>query len=358
MTGREALLVFGALAVVVLLLEGGVRAYYAVTDRAPPSADSAQRDEWDWAREHLAAGKARLPGSAAHDPLLGWVPDRDLDAWVRRGAYGLGDGPIGARTPDRRRVLFVGDSYTFGLYVEPQQAFAFRTGVLLEATETINLGVAGYGPDQMMLMYEANGASLAPDVVVLGFYVRGYFRAQSRFTFFAKPYFVADGQGGFRLEGVPVPTPETVYAQYASGARRIGPRFSYLAASIGASVGRLRATARMHDADAEGWPLMAAIFTRFHHAVTSSGAVPILAIIPTQLDDFDDEVESDLARLACEAADRLDMMCVSLVEPLRAAQDENPAEPVFRDRSVGGHFSVRGHEVAALRIARALTQSR
>jgi hypothetical protein len=355
MRSREFALTIVALLVSLLLLEGGVRVYYSLDDHVPPNADSATRNEWRWAQQHLAAGSARLPGAALYDSELGWVPAADLDTWARRGAFGLAPGDLKVRTAGRRRIVFVGDSYTFGLYVEPQQAFPYRTGQLLADVQTINLGVSGYGPDQMLLAYESRGHALAADVVVMGFYVRGFYRALSRFTYFAKPYFAADAAGEYHLAGVPVITPEQLFEAYRSGQRRIaGGAYSYLAASVAASWARFAAGQRITDPVASGWPVMTAILDRFRAAVVAAGAVPVLLVIPNRLEQYDASVETDLDRLACAEAQRLAMMCISLAAPLATAMAAVPELPVFRDRSVGGHLSVRGHEVAAQTLARAL----
>lgn len=102
------------------------------------------------------------------DPLLGW------DEAPRRCARWSGSG--------RPRVLFVGDSYTFGSEVDDCDTFASRLSVEFD---TINLAVPGYGTDQAMLKLERDGLPLRPDVVVFGFFVGDLER--SGLSYFGRP---------------------------------------------------------------------------------------------------------------------------------------------------------------------------
>jgi lysophospholipase L1-like esterase len=115
------------------------------------------------------------------DDRLGWkmVPGAG-GAWgevpVEVSARGL-RGPVvpDARTPDTRRVLFLGDSVTFGYGVAPPDAtFPFAVGRALERplgqrVEIVNAGVGGYSPWQQLAWFEQEGRVLAPDAVVVGF---------------------------------------------------------------------------------------------------------------------------------------------------------------------------------------------
>ena len=74
------------------------------------------------------------------------------------------------------RVLFIGDSFTFGQGVNDDQTFAAETGRRLKnlcpATrlEVVNAGVPGFSTSQELALLETEGLALEPDVVVLGFY--------------------------------------------------------------------------------------------------------------------------------------------------------------------------------------------
>lgn len=71
---------------------------------------------------------------------------------------------------DVRRVVVFGDSFVHARETPLAQTFVVRLQSALQragrAVETINAGVAGYGPDQTLLRFEDEVDALAPDVVV------------------------------------------------------------------------------------------------------------------------------------------------------------------------------------------------
>lgn len=75
-----------------------------------------------------------------------------------------------------KRVLLLGDSFTFGQGVDDSQTFAAEAQRRLEVAcpatrvEIINAGVPGFGTSQELARLESEGLALEPDVVVLGFY--------------------------------------------------------------------------------------------------------------------------------------------------------------------------------------------
>jgi hypothetical protein len=186
------------------LAEAILRVSYAVRQELPPTLDASLEKEWRWAERHLAEGRATLSETFVHDSQLGW---RVAGARVLRGA------------PARRRMLFVGDSYTYGQGVEPHETFAHRLSERLQPDwEVLNLAAPGYGTDQQVLSFETAAASFGPDVVVLGFYVRDYRRNLVTFRDYAKPMFALDGEG-LRLVNTPVIAPEALFEAYVSGER-------------------------------------------------------------------------------------------------------------------------------------------
>ena len=353
---REWVLASVSVLISLVLLEGAVRLYYVVRDSVPPSADDSLRNEWAWARSHLREGEAEVAGSSDYDAQFGWRPAEDIDAWIRRKGWGLPQGDL--TLPQRPRVLFIGDSFTYGLYVADDESFAVRLGAdHLRDHEIVNLGVNGYGADQMLLLYETIGRRYHPNVVVMGFYVAGFERARSRFTFYAKPWFDLDENSALRLHGEPVIAPQMLYGEYAGGARQIaGWPYSYLWGAVGASVRRLRDAHRIDGPNDGGWPLMTALLERFANDVTADDAVPVLLIIPSRPEEFQDSIDEDLDRLARDDACRFGILPVSLADAFDAAAVRDPAAKLFRARDEGGHFSVAGHALAASELARALRQ--
>jgi hypothetical protein len=354
---REWLLVLISVAFGLLLFEGLLRGYYGWQGKVPPHPDASVHEEWQWANDHLQAGSADLPGLAQYHPALGWVVREDIDAWLQDKTAGMRIRDIREpRSPGTHRMLLVGDSYTFGLHVDNEQAFAtVLQREFLPDWEILNLGVSGYGPGQMLLLYEQIGVRYQPDIVILGFYVRDFFRMLKHFDRYAKPRFRLADNGGLELTNIPVIAPAALYEEYANGKRRIGGwGYSYLYGAAGANIARLKANARMDNADHPSWQLMAAILRRFRDRVLAAGGRPFLLIFPTRPEKYRDTVNEDIDRLAQSEASRLGIPHLSLAQPFLSEQTRHPNPSLFRDRKLGGHLSVRGNELVAQLLYRQL----
>ena len=120
------------------------------------------------------------------DPRFGSLPRPNLDVRKTFGGHervvrvmtnglGLRGGEISeGRTPGRRRVLALGDSFTFGDAVEAEEAWPARLEAALNRGgsssrwQVVNAGVPGHGTGQELLLARTLEDRLAPDVVVLG----------------------------------------------------------------------------------------------------------------------------------------------------------------------------------------------
>lgn len=94
---------------------------------------------------------------------------------VATNADGLrGPGLPSGKPPGTRRVLALGDSFTFGDAVEHDETWPAQLEALLThgraggRHEVINAGVSGYGTGHAALLYRALEARVQPDVAVLG----------------------------------------------------------------------------------------------------------------------------------------------------------------------------------------------
>jgi lysophospholipase L1-like esterase len=119
------------------------------------------------------------------DPDLFWtlVPDRTMpdDAHTFRGVIANGQGlredhAIAVPKPEGElRILFLGDSCTFGTGLALEQGFVQRTEALLRERfpgrriECVNAGVPGYTLFQGWRVLERRGPELEPDLVVSTF---------------------------------------------------------------------------------------------------------------------------------------------------------------------------------------------
>jgi lysophospholipase L1-like esterase len=124
------------------------------------------------------------PGLYVADPFVGhrmrpglrgvvgnWA---EFTTRVRIDSLGIRGPEIGPRRPGVRRVLVLGDSFTFGTGVEEEEAFPARIAALLARDgipmEGINAGIGGYGVPDEVAWFEHYGAGLHPDLIVLGIF--------------------------------------------------------------------------------------------------------------------------------------------------------------------------------------------
>ncbi len=70
-------------------------------------------------------------------------------------------------TSSRKRIMMIGDSYAFGLYLEEQYILPVRLqGMLAPHFVVYNVSMPGWGIDQMCLAFNKLSASINPDLVV------------------------------------------------------------------------------------------------------------------------------------------------------------------------------------------------
>jgi hypothetical protein len=116
------------------------------------------------------------------------------------------------RTPGKQRIAILGDSFTFGEEVSDDETYSHDLEATLPSTEVLNLGVQGYGQDQMLLYLKEEGIKYHPDIVILGFAYLDIYRNIESFFAYAKPKFKL-APGGLQLTNVPVPTPDKVLTE-------------------------------------------------------------------------------------------------------------------------------------------------
>ena len=148
-----------------------------------------------------------------HDSELGWyaVPnatytfERSRPITIRYNSLGLQDIEFDPND-ERKRLLFLGDSYVWGFDVKVSERFTDILRSSLQSWQIVNAGISGYGTDQELLLLRGLAPILKPDHVFVMFCKndrddnthnvrrRGYY----------KPYFVLEN-GRLVKKGTPVP---------------------------------------------------------------------------------------------------------------------------------------------------------
>ncbi len=170
-----------------------------------------------------------------YDERLGWahVPNQrgrftqlSFSVEVANNSRGLRDDEYPLERTDRKRMLVLGDSFTWGFGVEHEERFS----EVLESShpdwEIINAGVSSYGTDQQFLYFKDSGKEYDPDLVLLLFVPNDLTDNVSiHHSSHNKPRFVFDGDG-LILENVPVPKASLAWriSRYLGGRSYLGSR--------------------------------------------------------------------------------------------------------------------------------------
>jgi hypothetical protein len=204
-------------AALLLAMEGMARLAFssdAFRQRVSANDDASWRLRWMAA--HGATASLGYEIDEWH-PTRGWAlkpnlrgPRLNSNSRGVRGVAEHGD----TKAPGTTRIVVLGDSFTFGEDVGDDETYSARLQQSMPRTEVINLGVHGYGHDQMLVYLREEGIRYRPDVVVLGFLTGDMERNVLAFRDYAKPRFVLR-DGALALRNSRVPEPAEMRARLA-----------------------------------------------------------------------------------------------------------------------------------------------
>ncbi len=360
-----------------------------------PLLDSAKLDAFVASSFSPALGWEPVPGSTGQDQ----GPD-SVSAFMI-GHEGARAAPPGAPAPT---VAAFGDSYAFCRQVNDDETWAAVLG-REGGVGVLNFGVGNYGVDQALLRYLARRGDLGEDIhtVIAVFVPETICRVQSVWkhwmefgnTFGFKPrFFIQDGRMQLfknpvrkrsdydRLEEI-VESLSDIDPFRDRRFRRLQFRTPYLFALLRApirhlsvlstvllgrergSVGTLRREAfdkafarvmrdNVRDAhreyeDPESVALLSAILERFQGEVEADGRRFVTCVIPQMLDlATPRRAHRTYGAYFRSLGEHMDV--IDLTPDLR----RHPPEEIYVHDRFGGHLSVRGNELVALRLAEVL----
>ena len=280
-----------------------------------------------------------------------------------------------------RRVVVLGDSFTFGFGVEDHQTYAAILEQRLDSAcggtdvEVVNAGVSGFSTSQELALLEHDGASLASDAVVVGFFVNDpqdnidkavhSVAGDSIRASPSRPATAYEGVGRAKAIANAIPGYEWLarHSMLINWLRRV----YFASRSQDASAhpprwGMGGPSMRPVDSAAlnRQWRLVELLYTRIRDTTAAMGSELVVVLLP------DDSTAARYAEGRPQAADtfrrmrdvceRIGLVCVDVAETIGARLDRTLISKLYLPRE--GHFSVDGHRVTAAAltpvVARAL----
>jgi hypothetical protein len=262
-----------ALAAVSLAIANAVA---SVALRSPSVANRVFSEAAVWRAAWLMRPHAAMLPHDLFDPELGWTLAPNLRDVPLPGTGTVNSESHGVRGAHERalakpageiRIVAIGDSFTFGDEVDDGETFSAALENDLPTAEVLNLGVHGYGHDQMLLRLRRDGLAFAPDVVLLGWVDMDKERDILDFRDYAKPRFeLSDGRLVLATSRIPAPA-ELLRS------RRFTPALVLLAEGTWE---RFRST----DDPARAVAVAAALSAEIARTVRAAGAVPVFVDLP------------------------------------------------------------------------------
>jgi hypothetical protein len=158
--------------------------------------------------------------SYRYDPELGWTPLPNSSSMVtnartihaQHNSLGLRD--IEFSLDGKPTIMFLGDSFVWGLDAEADERFTDLLRPRISGYKILAAGISGYGTDQEYLLLKRLWSKVRPAVVVLIFCTQNDRQDNStniRYEGYQKPYFATASNGSLVLENQPVPKSRLQY---------------------------------------------------------------------------------------------------------------------------------------------------
>jgi hypothetical protein len=292
----------------------------------------------DWVDRHRGGVEVYYSFDVYH-PSRGWAVKPNLRDADPYGPDSLNSNSAGMRGLDEfseqpldgvTRIVLIGDSFAFGEEVADYETFAQRLEELLPQVEVLNLGVHGYGHDQMLVYLREEGLRYHPDIVIVGFVQDDMERNMVEFRDYAKPRFeLVDG--ALALRNSPVPAPSEMLAR-----ERYRSRFLDLVDMVSqATLWRSGVNQRRMEA------VTAALLDEIAGESAAAGAATAFLYLPHSEELTNPELTLDAERFFTEYCDEREAICLNL-------------RPTFLQRmgqgfsvKTPGHWHASGHQLVA-----------
>ena len=308
-----------------------------------------------------------------YHPRLGWWHQKNKKSFLVRDnqLVSVSTNSIGLRGPreyskikpkDVDRIYVLGDSFVFGFGVLDNETFPVVLEELNPSAEVFNMGVAGYGIDQMYLLLKEFPEYESPDIVIIALYPEDFWRAIRAFSDagYGKPYFVLNEENKLVLKHVPVPEGKQFTVNQFPKIIEKNNSLEFLERSrlvqlIHRAKIKLFKILKLEDPDSrEEWILGREILKKMIVFIENNNARPVLMIVPPErwITGTDEPIRESLGRFA----KRENVGIIDLTELLR----KKVSKSNVYDYYIKGdkHWTAKAHRLVAEEILRYLEARR
>lgn len=303
-----------------------------------------------------------------HHPVLGWYSQKNKAALLdspnfpqvivhtnSAGFRGTREYAI-EKPAGVIRIAALGDSFVFGFGVRDQETFSAVLESYGKSREVLNLGVPGYGIDQIYLSYKEIAKQYHPDVVLIGIFPEDFWRCTRSFadSGHVKPYFSLPSNGKLVLHNVPVPPPFSLTSDQFPPLVEPNKLQKLLNKSILYRIAKkpaikLAKNMRLIDPDStDEWRVGRAILSQMIKEIRKDGVTPILVLMPPK-DWAESTRRTSLERSIRRFADREKVDLINLRPEFNdAVAKDGLAAYYIKD---DWHWTPKGHALTAQTIA-------
>jgi len=302
-----------------------------------------------------------------HHPVLGWYSQKNKTASLTSANFSPVEihtnsaGFRGTREYSNEkpngiiRIVALGDSFVFGFGVQDSKTFPAALELQDASREVLNLGVPGYGIDQIYLSYREIARKYHPDIVLIGIFPEDFWRCTRSFadSGHVKPYFSLSPRGRLILHNVPVPPPFSLNTDQFPQIVEQNEFLKLLNKSVLFRLAKkptlkLAKNVRLIDPNySEEWLIGRAILSQLIDEIRADKAVPVLVLMPPQ-DWAQSTRKTSLERSILRFADREKVGLINLKPVFNEAVAKNGLEDYYIKQD--WHWTEKGHALAAQKI--------
>jgi hypothetical protein len=257
------------------------------------------------------------------------------------------------------RLICSGDSFTLGYGVDNDHSWCQLLASLDPRFQTVNMGQAGYGMDQMYLWYQRDGRPLQHDIHLFAVIWVDFWRMQNKRAFgYSKPVLRVEN-GNLVVENVPVPR-RSAFTIWLTQSRyvfkelrtielleRILQKFSPQKPAVPLSSEQM-----LPAADRE---VLRKMFEDLQATNKQKNSIFILVYLPVDIDYKPHEPSSTYRQFLREEAERKGILFIDLVDDFQKLPRQEmeklfipPGTQYFL--AAPGHYWVEGNEYVAKKL--------